>query len=338
MASVAGPNGSTRTSTTTLYAEVMRAHGREISIVALDWTSSDELLTGGMDGKAKAWRVQRGREEEIKKGDDDYDEDGKRGTKQYRKIPPKLTCKRLDTFLSLGIISLKAKGDRFATTSLDGTVRICDSTSGKVTQYIDAGSAENWKIAFSSDGKTIICGTRKGALNFWDCDTGKKVKTISCKEGAFTMNVACSTCGRWIASTHDDGTLCILSTSTDKVVHEISAHKKTIRAVDFTVDSKRVLTGADDNSVHIFDVLTGKCLKQISCHSSWIYGIAAHPKCPDIFATASADQTVKEWDVSSEKALKTLVRNQRLRDVSYDPKGEFLAAVGDLSTLSVYKL
>jgi WD40 repeat protein len=70
-----------------------------------------------------------------------------------------------------------------------------------------------------------------------------------------------------------------------------------IRAHAFTPDGKRILSGANDNTVRLWDVETGRCLRVLDGHTHDIYGVAWSA---DQRHALSGDQSggIRVWDPS----------------------------------------
>ena len=59
-------------------------------------------------------------------------------------------------------------------------------------------------------------------------------------------------------------------------------------------DDSRVLCGSEDGTLFAWDLLEGKPLGKLGCHSAALVGLDLHPKSAAIL-TASHDGTAKMW-------------------------------------------
>jgi len=82
-------------------------------------------------------------------------------------------------------------------------------------------------------------------------------------------------------------------------------HIDAIYALEFTPDGKRIVTGAADRSVKIWDVATQKILTSIAGHSDAIYAVAFSPDGAQV-ATASYDRLIKLWEVATGTEIRTM--------------------------------
>lgn len=77
--------------------------------------------------------------------------------------------------------------------------------------------------------------------------------------------------------------------------------------------ARLIATGSSARHINLYDprVETGateKSVQKLTGHTNFVVSLAASPKNPSNFASASHDGTVRVWDVRSEKALHVLLR------------------------------
>jgi WD40 repeat protein len=73
----------------------------------------------------------------------------------------------------------------------------------------------------------------------------------------------------------------------------------------FSPDGTMLVSGSHDQTVRLWDVNTGECLKVLRGHDNWVWSVAYSPDGYRI-ATASQDETIKLWDAKTGECLKTL--------------------------------
>jgi WD40 repeat protein len=106
----------------------------------------------------------------------------------------------------------------------------------------------------------------------------------------------------------------------------------------FSPDGRRLVAGAEKNTVNIWDVQTGRVLQTLEGHSGDVWVAAFSPDGPWI-ASAGEDSTVKVWDSHTG----TLVRSFRghtglVTSVAFSPDGRLLLSGSRDHTVKVWDL
>ncbi|MDF1739407.1 MAG: hypothetical protein P1U86_09630 [Verrucomicrobiales bacterium] len=197
--------------------------------------------------------------------------------------------------------------------------------SGKAAAPITAA-------AFSGDGK-LRAVARYGAVELFDVKTGKSVSVLDTGDGKVNA-VHFSSDGKLLVTasgiTGLKGVATIREVATGKVLREIGgeAHRDILFDAEFSPDGKLLATGGYDRIIRLWEVATGKYLRNFPSHNGAIYDLAFSPDGTTL-ASASGDSTGKIWDVASGERLDTLNQPQGEQfRIVFSPDGKFIIGGG----------
>ena len=131
--------------------------------------------------------------------------------------------------LGVTSVSVSAEGNLAASSALDSHIRLWDLEKGEEVRTIDAGPVEAWTVAVSPDGATVASGSQGGNVNLWSAGSGAKAATLQGSSGKFTMSVAYSADGKYVASGHADGAVCVFDAEKQKLLHKLPGHAMAVR-------------------------------------------------------------------------------------------------------------
>ena len=104
-------------------------------------------------------------------------------------------------------------------------------------------------------------------------------------------------------------------------------HQATVYAVAPGATAKVALSAGDDNQIRFWNAQSdGKQVRAVGGHSLRIHRLAVHPSKP-LFATASADATVRIWKLAKGEAVRTLSgHTDWVYALCWSPDGDRLAS------------
>ncbi|HWY88477.1 MAG TPA: sigma-70 family RNA polymerase sigma factor, partial [Gemmataceae bacterium] len=165
----------------------------------------------------------------------------------------------------------------------------------------NAGTNSRWLhcIAFSPDGKRLVCGEGHPdgrplkTIRVWEVATGNLIHEIVGHESA-VLAVAFSPAADVFASASADQTVCLWDGATGRELRRLRGHTGMVQSVAFSPDGKALATSGDDQTIRLWDVASGLELLQLVGHLDAVMSVCFSPDGKSL-ASASRDQTVRLW-------------------------------------------
>ena len=182
----------------------------------------------------------------------------------------------------LGVVSVSASADGHTavSSSMDGHLRQFDLVHLTEKAKIEAGPVEIWQVSVHPTRSQICAtGSHSGNVNVWNFDTGARVDTA--KPGTkFTMAVAYSPNGKYLASAHHDGSVNLVDAETNKPISKMpAAHARSVRNICFSPDSRTLMCASEDMHISQFEVESAAHIASLSGHTSWVTSVRTVSKC-----------------------------------------------------------
>jgi WD40 repeat protein len=113
-------------------------------------------------------------------------------------------------------------------------------------------------------------------------------------------------------------------------------HSAWVRACAWSPDGKRLLSGAADNSLRVWDATSGECLLTLEGHWTRVFACAWSPDGKRLLSGA-ADNSLRVWDATSGECLRTLVGHwASVNACAWSPDGKRLLSGAADKSLRVW--
>ncbi len=227
-------------------------------------------------------------------------------------------------------------GNRLASTSADGTVRIWELATGDCVQMFQH---DFWTIRtiFRPDSYELIVSGLSANIYVWDTSSGKLVRTLT-GHTDWVWSIECSADGKTLYSTGEDRTIRVWDLTDGSCRMAIRAHHQRIWTLALAPDGQHLVSGSEDRKIKIWDLHYAKCLKTMAGYSNRIESIAFAPKRGWLIS-GHQDRTIRIWDLRRFTCIHTLVgHTDAVTTIAISPDSNYLASNSLDSTIRIWNL
>jgi WD40 repeat protein len=212
-------------------------------------------------------------------------------------------------------LALSPDGRILLSGSSDATVRAWDTASGKELRRLEGVTGECWGIAFSPDGKHALAeGGEEGAGHFglWEVATGKQLHHFTGQANCLAFHPD----GQHLLLGGSGGRMKLLEIETGRQVRSFEGHTGWIRAVAISADGRRALSVSGDKNLGSPNPQPAENDSTVRCWGleegvkPYVFRGHTHTVSAGAFVagqtrilSASLDQTIRLWDLATEKEL-----------------------------------
>jgi WD40 repeat protein len=226
-------------------------------------------------------------------------------------------------------VAFSPDGKTLATGGQDNHIRLWDVATGKLQRAIKAHNAPAGvsRLAYCPDGKLLASAGwfGGGTVKLWDVGTGREVQLIGKDDGGVGVLVI-SPDGQFLAwGDSANAKVRLHDLKADREARSVSA-RGAVDSAAFSPDSSLLATAHGGGTVHLWDVATGKPIREITAGQCVATGSQAVAFSHDgkILATASAK--LRLWKVDTGEEIVSLgPANESPFCVAFSPDGRFLA-------------
>jgi WD40 repeat protein len=186
-----------------------------------------------------------------------------------------------------------ADGSRIATGSVDDTVRLWESETGRLIAHTGMPYGDDIRaLAISPDGKILASAGTESTIRLWDANTLAPIGKPFEGHDDTILGVAFSPDGSKIASASRDDGIRMWDTKTGHQNGEpLTGHTADVTSVAFSPDGKRIVSGSEDGTLREWPAIASPedlCAKLTTnmSHKQWNDWVSPHidyiPLCQDL--------------------------------------------------------
>jgi WD40 repeat protein len=220
-------------------------------------------------------------------------------------------------------LAFAPRGDRLAAVVEEDDMHLYDVATGNPLHRLRHYWAS--RIAYAPDGKTLA-SVRGRTIRLWDAGTGKELFTDLGGHQAGVAAVAVSPDGQWVASGGED--IRLWEAGTGKLLRTIPL-RGPVSALAFAPDGKTLAATGRERSVRLWDVASGKQVKEFQGQRLMLCGLAFSPDSK-LLAAGDVQSTIRIWEVATGRQLHALDLQSGTESLSFafSPDNRTLACAG----------
>ena len=210
-------------------------------------------------------------------------------------------------------ITIAPDGNTLVYTGDEGAIRFWDLTANTAIRTLNGYAQMFRDITYSPDGSRVVTISSGPSIRFWDTQTENLTKTYYNPEGVKIESITYSPDGETLACASgpkDYHTVFLLNTNTFEHEQIFTGHKEgMICSVAFSPDGKILAAGDDNGSIFLWDVNTGKKLREIDWNDDFRYNdfIRSLVFSPDgKMLMSKSDSGTCFWNISSGNTIQQL--------------------------------
>ncbi|KAJ7114805.1 hypothetical protein C8R44DRAFT_709944 [Mycena epipterygia] len=231
-------------------------------------------------------------------------------------------------------VAFSSNGKHILSGFSDQTVQILDAESGEVLGGLFEKQGEYYttSFAFSLDGNHVVSGSQDNNVRTWDLKNGETLGDLFEGHTHSVNSVAWSPNGKHIVSGSLDSTHIWDAKTGEALGRLFESSDIAVQCVAFSPDGKFIAAGSWENTVHIWDVVSGKEIGgPVDHHGQSIYQVKSVAFSPDgkHIVSGSRDTTVSIWDTQSGKKVGSPFEghNNYVNSVAWSPNGKHIISI-----------
>jgi WD40 repeat protein len=225
-------------------------------------------------------------------------------------------------------------GDIIASSSFDHSVRLWNIQNGHPVNIFKGHNDSVYDVIFMANPRYLASASVDQSVCFWDTEQAEPIHVFE----RYRNHIEAATFspdGDAIANTNKDNSICLWRLL-DGDPRLLIGHENKVSSICYSPDSKRLVSGSEDQTVHVWDTQECTPVHVLYGHSDSVTSVDFSSD-NNFIASASQDQTVRIWDANKGNCFKVLKGHSKpVNSVRFSPNGSVLASASHDKTIRLW--
>ncbi|WP_372370278.1 DUF4062 domain-containing protein [Candidatus Uabimicrobium sp. HlEnr_7] len=225
-------------------------------------------------------------------------------------------------------------GDTFASGANDNKIYLWSAARREIIASCEGHELAVTTVDFHPHSQQFASGSYDGKICLWD-SKGNLQKTLLPKNG-YVWKVLYSPDGKYLASAHATGNICVWNLETQNLDFTLRGHKNNLYALVFTKSGQQLMSAGEDRKIKIWSIKTQLCLTTIDAHNELISGLAIHPSGNFLYSV-SWDRMICTWELPFAKCISKIKGHETgIHSIAINSQGTNLVTAGAEGTIRIW--
>ena len=227
-------------------------------------------------------------------------------------------------------VAYSPDGTLLVSGSEKGIIRVWSCAERRLLRELGDPNDPIYLGSFRAEGRRLLSMKPQGKqtkIIWWDIHTWQAVQTLVLDMGSILSGEISPDDRLWVLGTNT-GAVRWLNTETGELLAtKTEAHRQPVDGVAFSGDGSRVASVAQDGTLAIWDPISFQLITCFKGHLLGAHGVAFSPDGRRLATGGNSRDTVKLWDLSTNRELITLFgQGSYFSLVSFSPDSRWIVA------------
>lgn len=218
-------------------------------------------------------------------------------------------------------IAVFPNGNLFVGAEGDATVRIRSIKDLSIRSVFHKHADRVRAVAVSPGGNYVASSGDDRFIRIWEAANGNEVMAV--QVGAHIRALAFLEETQTILSASVSGRIKLLSAITGQILMDFDGHTSQVNAIATCVDRQILLSGSDDHTLRVWDLITGACKFVLAGHAGHVRDLAVQD---NLMVSVAEDATIRAWDITVGTQLAVFTGESPFLSCAFSANGQRMIA------------